>query len=493
MNANNETPQASSADELRARSTAALREVIDPEIGINIVDLGLVYGIVVSPVGDVHVALTMTTAACPLGEHIVRDAERRLYDAALRATVELVWDPPWGPERMLPAARAALAGTSSAALPAAVAAARSSDQPAPTGTPRQELTLRRGLLLLVLAAALTAVLAGLARVGLVVGWGAARAMSHGPLFALGVFGTVIALERAVALGRSWSYLAALLGAAGALAQLAALPGAGVLAAASGCALVAVNVAIVRRQSAAFTWLMVLGSVVLAVGSTAWALGQPVFAVVPSWIAFFVLTIAAERLELSRLAVTPRWATGVIIALSLVVVVTALGALVERTIVPRLFGASLLAIALWQLTFDLARSTLRQPGLPRFAASGVLLGAGWLLVAGVLFILYGLPVVGPIYDALLHSVLVGFVLSMVFAHAPIILPAVAQIDVPYHRALYVPLVVLHLGLAGRVIGDLAGLFELRRATALANALALGLFALAVLWSRHAARATRKTAP
>lgn len=80
----------------------ALREVIDPELGINIVDLGLVDKIDVDD-ECVHVRLTMTTPACPLGEYIVRDAERRL-----RATpqlgravhVELVWEPPWEPSRM---------------------------------------------------------------------------------------------------------------------------------------------------------------------------------------------------------------------------------------------------------------------------------------------------------------------------------------------------------------------------------------------------------
>lgn len=83
-----------------------LRDVIDPELGINIVDLGLVYGIDVQPTG-VHVRLTMTTPACPLGEHIVRDAEERLEAIGDLGViqVELVWDPPWEPSRMSDEAR----------------------------------------------------------------------------------------------------------------------------------------------------------------------------------------------------------------------------------------------------------------------------------------------------------------------------------------------------------------------------------------------------
>jgi len=94
-----------SRDEIRA----ALREVLDPEVGINVVDLGLVYGIQVDD-GDVHVALTMTSAACPLGAHLQDQAVAaiRRRDPAVRVTVDLVWDPPWSPERMSAAARRSL-------------------------------------------------------------------------------------------------------------------------------------------------------------------------------------------------------------------------------------------------------------------------------------------------------------------------------------------------------------------------------------------------
>jgi metal-sulfur cluster biosynthetic enzyme len=85
----------------------ALSRVVDPEAGMNIVDLGLVYGIDVSPQG-VQVLLTMTSAACPMAEMIVDDVHEQLAamlppDFAI--DVELVWDPPWTPERMSEAAR----------------------------------------------------------------------------------------------------------------------------------------------------------------------------------------------------------------------------------------------------------------------------------------------------------------------------------------------------------------------------------------------------
>ena len=84
----------------------ALRQVVDPELGIDVVSLGLVYGVVVD--GDrVKIELTMTTASCPLGEHIALEARERvgMVTGAREVEVTLVWEPPWTPARMSPEAR----------------------------------------------------------------------------------------------------------------------------------------------------------------------------------------------------------------------------------------------------------------------------------------------------------------------------------------------------------------------------------------------------
>jgi metal-sulfur cluster biosynthetic enzyme len=88
----------------------ALRDVIDPEVGMNIVDLGLVYKADVSE-GDVAVAVTMTTAACPLGESIIEEcrvAIQRHVPGVRSLRVDLVWEPPWRPSMMSDAARTQL-------------------------------------------------------------------------------------------------------------------------------------------------------------------------------------------------------------------------------------------------------------------------------------------------------------------------------------------------------------------------------------------------
>lgn len=85
----------------------ALRSVVDPELGINVVDLGLVYRVDVAD-GRARVAMTMTTPACPLGEALTAEAEtaiRARIPALHDVAVTLVWDPPWQPSLMTDAAR----------------------------------------------------------------------------------------------------------------------------------------------------------------------------------------------------------------------------------------------------------------------------------------------------------------------------------------------------------------------------------------------------
>lgn len=79
-----------------------LRQVIDPEVGMNIVDLGLVYRIEAAP-DCIRIDMTMTSPACPMGEMITGEAHAALVDAlpeTCRPDIRLVWDPPWDPSMM---------------------------------------------------------------------------------------------------------------------------------------------------------------------------------------------------------------------------------------------------------------------------------------------------------------------------------------------------------------------------------------------------------
>ena len=274
---------------------------------------------------------------------------------------------------------------------------------------------------------------------------------HGPLMVSAFFGTVISLERAAALGRPWAFAAPLAAGLGGAALLLGAAMAGfalmVLAAA---VFVLCGVVIMRRQPSLETAALLAGAAAWLAGNVMLLEGQ---AAVPWWIAFFALTIGGERLELSRYLRRPPWVRrsfAVLIAL-----------LVLSPAVPVALGLALLLLAVWLVAFDLARVTVRQDRLPRYVAACLLAGYFWLGLGGALMAL------ATAYDAALHAVFVGFVFSMVFGHAPVILPAVLRIRYPYHPVLYLPLAVLHLSLAVRV-------FVSVRLGAWGNAAAIALF-------------------
>lgn len=88
---------------------SALQEVFDPEIPVNVVDLGLVYGVKVEN-DDVHVKMTMTAPGCPMHSFITRDAKQKIekVPGVKNVAVDLVWEPRWTPERLTEAGRKAL-------------------------------------------------------------------------------------------------------------------------------------------------------------------------------------------------------------------------------------------------------------------------------------------------------------------------------------------------------------------------------------------------
>ena len=84
----------------------ALEECLDPELGISVVDMGLIYDVEVEE-GNVHVKMTLTNPGCPMASMISHDVEETVkkLDGVKSTEVELVWDPPWTPERLSPKAK----------------------------------------------------------------------------------------------------------------------------------------------------------------------------------------------------------------------------------------------------------------------------------------------------------------------------------------------------------------------------------------------------
>jgi hypothetical protein len=299
---------------------------------------------------------------------------------------------------------------------------------------------------------------------------------HGPLMVSGFLGTVIGMERAVALGRRWAYAAPLATGLGALTLLIGKPAhLGALLMTLGSAgLSIVFVAILRRQWALFTVVMALGAVAWLVGQLLWLMGWPIYRIVYWWIAFPVLTIAGERLELARLLRLSR-ASRVVFAVLIAAFITGV-ALATVGLDPgvRVVGLALVALTLWLASKDIARRTVRQPGLTRFIALCLLSGYVWLGLGGLLAVLSDGVAAGPRYDALLHALFLGFVFAMIFGHAPIIFRAVLGVPVSFRPTFYAHLVLLHLTLVLRIAGDLLPSLPARQWGGLLNVLALLLF-------------------
>jgi metal-sulfur cluster biosynthetic enzyme/Fe-S cluster assembly iron-binding protein IscA len=98
---------AAAPPEVEERVRSSLKNIYDPEIPMNIIDLGLVYGVAQDDRGAITIRMTMTSPGCPAIEELMREVERAARDAsgAPSVRVELVWEPPWGPERMTDFAR----------------------------------------------------------------------------------------------------------------------------------------------------------------------------------------------------------------------------------------------------------------------------------------------------------------------------------------------------------------------------------------------------
>ena len=220
------------------------------------------------------------------------------------------------------------------------------------------------LLPLAMAALLAGLWAGLLRLGWA--WPPLRPtlpMAHGPLMVGGFLGTVIGLERAVGTGKRWAYAAPVFTGLGTLALLIAgqsMVGP-VLITLGSVVLTAALWGIYRLQPALFTVTLVLGGAVWLGGNLLWLAGRAVPEIVLWWAGFLILTIAGERLELSRLLRLSAFARTAFAALVLLFVPGMTVSVLNLTRGTQLAGAAMLGLALWLLWYDIARRRVKPGG------------------------------------------------------------------------------------------------------------------------------------
>ncbi|MBS0324095.1 MAG: hypothetical protein JSR19_09620 [Proteobacteria bacterium] len=345
------------------------------------------------------------------------------------------------------------------------------------------------LLLLGLVVLVGGVLAGFARLGVIVPMMAVQAAgSHGALLAAIFFGVVIGLERAVALGSAFWYLAPLgSGAAGVLVLTGYSDAGAILSTAGATIFFAASVRALQKLPALFTVTLAAGALAAALGSFLWWHSGVAATAVPLWLAFLLLTIAGERLELTRLLPPRPAARKFFVGLLLALVIAVCWALAGET---RPLSGVMLALAAWLLYYDIARHNAARNGLPRFVAISLLSGYVMLALGASIGLTGAFAPGHPWRDAALHSIFLGFVFAMVIGHAPLVFPAVMRVRIPYHPVFYLPLLLLQGSVVLRVAGSLRADGTLLRAGAEGSAAALAVL-IVVLLARVAA-GSRKVA-
>jgi hypothetical protein len=304
-------------------------------------------------------------------------------------------------------------------------------------------------------------------------------------------GTVIGTERAVAVRRRFAWAAP---GASALAGGLMLTGwpmtAAWLAVLASVVFIAVNVTVVLRQRAGHTLLLLAGATVWLVGNLLHALGAQPAAIIPWWFSFLVMTIAAERLEMTRLMRRRRGAAmWLCVCLAVMLAGSALFSVSPAT-GGLVFGLALIGLAVWLVCFDIARRTVAVRGLSRYMAVCLLGGYAWLAISGLAWVATSMGLAAR--DVALHALGLGFIFSMMLGHAPVILPALVRVKVHFGALFYVPLALLHASLAVRLF---AGPFDfaLLGAGSVGNAAAIAAFAATMVSSALAWRLKHPISP
>ncbi len=350
------------------------------------------------------------------------------------------------------------------------------------------------LLALAIVTLLSGLWAGLVRIG----WqwpplSPTLPINHGPLMVSGFLGTVIGIERAVALelvlkwrkGRKLLlYLGPLVTLVGAMLLIfgQTATSAGSAQAVSPPLLITIGSLfllimfgiILQMLNTMYTAVMALGALSWLIGNILWLFGKPIHIAVWWWAAFLIFTIAGERLELSRiLGLTTRKKVAFATAVSL----TIIGLILlnfNYSLGIRTMGVGYILLSIWLLRYDVVRRTIRLQGLPRFIAFALLAGYIWLIISGIVSVIIGGVSAGLLYDAILHTIFLGFVFSMIFGHAPIIFPAILNVQMAYKPTFYIHLALLHITLIMRIVGDLTSWVAGRQWGGLLNAIVLLIF-------------------
>ena len=283
---------------------------------------------------------------------------------------------------------------------------------------------------------------------------------HGLLMTGSFLGTLITLERTVSMPSTvWRVFPA----ASALSAIAFLLGqkqVGIgLLMFGNFGLLGVYFIQLKKHRDAYWYLLLAGAVCWLIGNLMVANTGLIAAGSTWWVGFILLTIVGERLELTRYLNISKWARSLLwIFMAMLVIGIAMP--FHSGVGRSLMGTASVLTALWLMKYDMARIGIKKPGFHRYVAAGLLVGYGWLLLHGLTVPL--LPANPLFYDIYLHTFFLGFAFSMIWAHAPIIFPAILKTTQrPFHPIIWVIWAVFQLTLIGRVVVSWMGATDLRK--------------------------------
>lgn len=323
----------------------------------------------------------------------------------------------------------------------------------------------------VLISLVVGILAGLFRMGWTIPLGPV-AGEHGALMVGSFLGTLICLERIVALKKKWMYVIPIVSGTSLIFffignQQVAM----ILLSLASLGLVYIYIDLIQRFKEYYFYIMMAGAVSWAVGNIIMVIAPFYPAAAPWWIAFILLTVFGERLELSKfLPKSKMKMRSMIIAISVFMI----GLIIPyHTFGKYISGVGLILMALWLFQYDIARKSVKSTGMHQFTGALLLAGYFWLAACGLLMIVEFETLFN--YDAMLHAFFLGFTFSMIFAHAPIIFPGVAGLAIkPFHWSLNIWAVLLQITIIIRIVSGLLMMSELRTLSGMLNAIVILLF-------------------
>jgi hypothetical protein len=282
------------------------------------------------------------------------------------------------------------------------------------------------------------------------------AASHGILMVGGFLGMLISLERAMVMkNKIWLLIPLISGLS--IPALLVLPGwptfgPGLLFSAS-LGLMGIMYLQSLRHPVIYQYVMSMGAVLWMAGNFMLLYAGFVPAAVPWWIGFILFTIVGERLELSKFLPTPNFAkNGLLLLLALFFI----GIWIPfHNNGNWLMGIAAILISFWLLYFDMAKIASKKTGQFKYIGIGLRVGYVWLALHGIVLCFFESHAL--YYDMYIHTFFLGFAFSMIWAHAPIILPMVLNIrENPYHPILWIGWGIFQVSLLGRIMFSLLGM-------------------------------------